>query len=213
MVHSFKFDSLSLCAILNGAIGLAGNVEMDTSLYLKYLERHARRSRKARQDKTFTCFFTGLVLPKSVDSFSGYTVEHLIPKSLLRGLPQTRERFRFDKIQRVPSVSIINHLIGHAPLSVKFGLRDFLHEHEPRKILTQDEQIMRYVDLTRLYLSQYRVTINGDVVTHMPWYWASMAEPHYRKKLFDRYWGLLTETERGLFKMRFSDYEATIKGN
>ena len=168
-----------------------------------YIQRRQNRSRKSRQPNTFTCFYTGLTLVKRADTFSGYTIEHLLPKFLLKNLSQQSQRkYKFDRIHRVPSISIINHLIGHAPLIVKYGLRDYLRNMTVDKTLPIDDQIEQYVHGTRRYLDRFRVIIGEHRVNHMPWYYASMAEQDFRDHLFGIYWGLLTHEERILWMLR-----------
>lgn len=169
-----------------------------------YLQRRRRRSRKSRQSKYFTCFYTGLTLHKKVDPFSGYTVEHLLPKTLLKVVNQNAARHSGLSIHnRVPAISIINHLIGHAPLRVKFGLRDYLHRVEIDAHKSIDDKIEIYVRATREYLDQFKVTIGRHRVNHMPWYYASMTEQEYRDRLFRVYDSLLTNEERILHRMRY----------
>lgn len=168
-----------------------------------YIARHKHRSRKSRQHSYFTCFYTGLILHKRVDPFSGYTVEHLVPKFLIRNIPQVYlQKFKFDKVHRVPAISIINHLIGHAPLIVKYGLREYLHAYPVDRSRSVDDQIEEYVHATRLYLDQFKVMIGEHQVNHMPWYYASMVEQEFRDKLFDIYYSLLTKEEKILWQIR-----------
>ena len=170
---------------------------------LYYVDRHKRRSRKGREPRYFTCFFTGMTLAKRVDAWSGFTVEHLVPKSLLKPVPQNIQRkMKFDRLHRVPAISIINHLIGHAPLIVKFGLRDHLHKQTPSSLLTEDERIEFYVHHTRVYLDQFKVTVGRHRINHMPWYHASMETKEHRDKLFEVYYSLLTQEEKILLYMR-----------
>lgn len=170
-----------------------------------YLERRRRKSRKSRQPTTFTCFFTGMTIYKKVDPFGGYTIEHLIPKLLLKTVDQNLARITgLGKMNRVPAISIINHLVGHAPLAVKFGLRDYLRSVEVNRHMSVDDQIEVYARATRQYLDQFKVTIGEHRVNHMPWYYACMAEQEYRDKLFTAYYDLLTPEERVLLEMRYT---------
>lgn len=196
-----RVDIPGLRAILRIRRKLLRTKPMKDVLY--YLDRHNRRSRASRQPKWFTCFFTGMTLPKRVDPWSGYTIEHLVPKSLLKPIPQNLQRkMKFDRYHRVPAISIINHMIGHAPLVVKFGLRDYLKSQKPARLLTEDERIEFYVHHTRLYLEQFKVSVGEHKVNHMPWYYSSMEEQEYRDKLFEVYYNLLTGEERILLLMR-----------
>lgn len=172
------------------------------SLTEKYVERHARKSRKARTPKTFICFFTGLELPRKVDAFSGYTVEHLIPKFLLRVIPQSSTRLKFDKAQRVPAVSIINHMIGHAPIKVKFALRKYLHDVVVDNTLTDDEKLEEYVHHTRVFLVQFKTVVDDTLISHMPWYYASLAEYDHSQVLYQKYVSLLTPEEHILLLLK-----------
>lgn len=170
-----------------------------------YVTRHKRKSRKSRQPNLFTCFYTGMTIHKKVDPFSGYTIEHLVPKTLLRVVNQNFARHSGLGIRnRVPSISIINHLIGHAPLVVKFGLREYLRNLEVAPGQSQDDLIDTYARATRQYLDQFKVTIGEHRVNHMPWYYASMAEQEYRDKLFGVYYALLTPEEKTLLRLKYS---------
>lgn len=196
-----RFDKRLRRAIIRTVKKLAGLLAMKDINY--YVRRHKLRSRKSRQSPTFTCFYTGLTLHKKVDPFSGYTIEHLVPKFLIRTIPQTvQHRTKIGKLHRVPAISIINHLIGHAPLIVKFGLRDHLQSLLIDDTIPLDDRIEFYARETRLYLDQFKVTIGEHRVNHMPWYYASMAEQEYRDKLFDAYYGLLTREEKILLAMK-----------
>lgn len=196
------FDKLTNRVILRLWTRLCGLPIMKDITY--YLRRHKKRSRKSRQNPAFTCFYTGLTLYKKVDPYSGYTVEHLLPKTLLKAVNQNAARHSGLGIKnRVPAISIINHLIGHAPLRVKFGLRDYLHSLKIDPRISVDDQIERYVHATREYLDQFKVTIGQHRVNHMPWYYASMVEQTYRDRLFAVYNSLLTDEERVLHKLRY----------
>lgn len=168
----------------------------------KYLERHRRKSRKAKAPKFFTCFFTGMTLPRKVDPFSGYTVEHIIPKYLLKAVPQGRKRIDFDKAQRVPAVSIINHMIGHAPIRVKFELRDYLKTIPLPDGDSDDEKLEKYVHWTRIFLEQYQTAIGDIQIKHMPWYYNSLVISEHREILFHKYYELLTTEEQILLALR-----------
>lgn len=173
-----------------------------------YIDRHKRKSRLGRQPKTFTCFYTGMTLPRTVNPFSGYTVEHLVPKSLLKNVPQTiQHKMKFTRAHRVPSISIINHMIGHAPLVVKFGLRDYLTSLSVSRVLTDDERIEFYVHHTRLFLDQFKIVVDEYEVKHMPWYWNSVQELSHSQELFRHYWRLLTREERALFILKNQDQD------
>lgn len=175
------------------------------NIYQKYVDRRHRKSRKARAPQFYRCFYTGMVLQKKVDPFSGYTIEHLIPKMLIKTIPQTTAKMIFDKAQRVPAVSIINHLIGHAPLRVKFDLRDFLSNNRADSSLSEDEQLEHYAHMTRLFLERFKTPVDGIVINHMPWYYKSLYNPEHAQILFQKYYALLTTEERILLAIKNKD--------
>jgi hypothetical protein len=175
-----------------------------------YVERNRHRSRKSRQPEYFECFYTGMILPKEIDPYSGHTIEHLIPKTALRGAQQTKIRREFDRIQQVDSVSIINHLIGHAPLRVKYELRDYLARNRHPPILTTEERLEWYVRLTRKFLDGWRIRIPERRINHLPWYYRSMAIPEDRAILHRRYIELLTDEELRLIDLREWSYEQSM---
>lgn len=175
-----------------------------------YIQKNRHKSRKSRGPEFFECFYTGMILPKIVDAYSGYTVEHLIPKTALRGAQQTKLRREFDKIQQVGSVSIINHLIGHAPLRVKYELREFLLGRKLSHILTQEERLEEYVRLTRRFLEGWKIHLPDRRINHLPWYYRSMSVPADRALLHRRYLDLLTDEELRLLDLRDTSYQNSM---
>jgi len=141
--------------------------------------------RKASQ----TCFYTGLELDEASRS-----IEHILPQ-----VSRKTHNYDVDQILNlVPCHSQINGAVGHAPLAVKFALKEFLASVVVFPNMTTDEKVAAYKKLAVHFLSAYRV--NGNY----PWAWkhhkfkaivTKSSGKRKRAEMKRAYMDLLTEEE------------------
>ena len=181
----------------------------------KSQRKEARKKERIKeQGNQFTCFFTGLVLHRTDHRIYGYSIEHLVPRASLKSFHQCPNRRKhLDRIHRVDAATIINSYIGHAPLSVKYGLREYLRTQEEVEFfpkMTPAQRVQTYAILTQKFLARYHVDVDGKTVRLLPWYWESAVNPKIKLALFKAQWALLTPEEKALTKVDIEARFATM---
>jgi len=137
-----------------------------------------------------TCFYTGV---KLIDDT--YSVEHLVSQDALRKIHKFVKR---DQWNLVASHRDINSVLGNAPLTVKFAVKEFLSTVTIFPGLDDEKKIQAYAFAATQYMEIYRV--NGV----MPWRWQSKVfkknvskadQKIKRAELRTAYMALLTKEE------------------
>lgn len=144
---------------------------------------------------TYRCFYSGLQLirlhsrtvqddaPKAIR----YSREHLLPKTLMR-----KRKVEADG-HTVPASTLINSLVGIAPIRVKFALKDHLRnmDFEALSDITLRQKIETAV---KDFLNQYKVH------ELYPWEWAGGKQKSHtkaqRKEIYSALLTLLTDEEK-----------------
>lgn len=137
---------------------------------LRLLGKKQQRSRIRKR-----CWFTGLPFTKKKNQ--SLTVEHLVPQCYFA----TRHHSNFEG-NHVAAHGEINALIGHAPLKVKFALREYLH-NPPVLIpewMSLENKIQTYKNLTEQFLKQYQINVRIGQRKYIVYPWS-------RGKIFRAY--------------------------
>ncbi len=143
----------------------------------------------------YKCFYSGLELirlhsptvqgdaPKAIR----YSCEHLLPKTLMRKRKVQATR------NTVPASTLINSLIGAAPIRVKFALKEHLKNNEFESL--SNVPLREKMETTvKDFLNQYKVH------ELFPWEWAGGKQKAHtkaqRKEIYRALLDLLTEEEK-----------------
>lgn len=164
----------------------------------RHERRQALRQKVAKRTK-FVCFYTGLTQSMKPDLYYGHSIEHLLPKALMHQLPNGRKKNKLNALHRVPAIAIINQIIGHAPLKVKFELKEHLHSFPMFPKMDIKKKIDAYVLITKAFMSKYKAKDSkGNTIPHLPWYWESIEDPEHKEVLRREYFKMLTPEELAL---------------
>ncbi len=147
---------------------------------------------KKRYLKNPVCFYTGIEILHNCNSKYSRSVEHIVSKSSLRYVKNNSNLKFFLRLNTVTCLKIINTILGNSPLKVKYGLKEYLSKISVFPNLTYLEKCEVYEKLTREYINKYKVN------NVYPWNWYTVKCKESRKKLFKKYWRLLTEEEKQL---------------
>jgi hypothetical protein len=158
---------------------------------IDYLERYTQTSLVYKKFDG-KCFFTGIRCKLDVkhQHVLKASIEHLIPDKISKAAGTVRNNI-------VLSSNVINQVIGNAPISIKFELKNFLTSDLTKtaisKFDTDEEKMMSLKSRAKFFLSKYKI---GN---SYPWdYVGVYNHDQLRKKLFNAYVKLLTTEELGL---------------
>ncbi len=146
-------------------------------------------------NESHKCFYSGLQLirlhsstvqgdaPKAVR----YSREHLLPKTLMK-------KRKLEARHTVPASTLINSLVGTAPIKVKFALKEHFKTIDGLDTLTNIALRQAIEDIVREFLGQYRV---HDLY---PWNWYGGRQKAHtktqRKEIYQAMLDLLTDEEK-----------------
>ena len=153
-----------------------------------------------------TCFYSGIKLRTEADDKLGLkaSVEHLVP------MCTKNQAYLGMQNNKVPCATVINQMIGSAPLSVKFALKDFFKGFTFHPAMS-DKAIVDMMKYTMsIFLNDYQ--IHGMYV----WTWkeytgkknvSDAKRLERRRELYDAYILLLTEEEKAIGAYKKWDLE------
>lgn len=144
---------------------------------------------------TYRCFYSGLQLirlnsptvqddaPKAIR----YSREHLLPKTVMR-------KRKVQARHTVPASTLINSLVGSAPIKVKFALKEHFKTIYYLDSLSDIALRQTLEHIVKGFLGQYRV--HGLY----PWNWdggkQNRISKEERREIYDALLDLLTEEEK-----------------
>lgn len=142
------------------------------------------------------CFYTGL--PFIAKSKLRKTKEHLIPLVLLNNA-----NFKMHYNNIVSAGSLINNLVGHAPLKLKFELKEFFASFEIADFMTLNNKTLTIKNLYGVWQEQYLTRCHGRKRSaKVPiWDWSTINSPILKETAREKYLKVLTKEERILLNI------------
>lgn len=151
-----------------------------------------------------TCFYSGIKLRTGAEDKLGLkaSVEHLIPTSTKKYLHMSGNK--------VPSATVINQMIGNAPLKVKYALKDFFKVFTFHPAMSDKAIIDMMKHVLSIFLTEYQ--LHGMYV----WSWheytgkknvSDTKKLERRRELYAAYLLLLTEEEMAIGAYKKWDLE------
>jgi len=155
---------------------------------------HNLSARQLFKSTKMRCFYTGINLhfDGSRTTATRGTVEHLIPVSV------KRRRAHDLRINLVPAASLVNGMIGNAPLVVKYELKEYFKNIHFHPSLPDKALATSIKNTMRAFLSKYKH--HGYYVWAWKGYQARLGESQISVmmktyELYERYLLLLTQEE------------------
>jgi len=136
-----------------------------------------------------TCFYTGVTLVQKQNNPWHVTIEHLVPQHTTK-----------EGIDRnlVFAAACVNSMVGHAPLRVKFELKNELCSGKLVFFPKMDHN--KRADQTKKFIKGFlsKFCVKGS--NNYPWNFYCETNMDLRSKLHKIYWELLTEEEQELVR-------------